>query len=396
MKKLIKFATRPNLKYPLQYLLYGELRDVESILLDEYLNFSDSLLFTPLMFMGEFFGGLIVFLYQKKFVRKTLFNNEDTDKYMNLELIKTRNSLRVIDNIFKIIFIIFCCALFDFIQFIVSNNTPKFINISFSINTRLRALLIIFDALFYYFVLKLPVLRHQLLCLIIIGFCLLITIITEFVFQEINIFLSYGQFIYIIFLSFFSQFFRAMIDSGEKYLSEYDNTNLFYALSLEGLFGFILSLIHNLFYEPFKKINDFKKNKTSSEFGILIFCFIIYIILSALKNLFRVETTKIFTPMAATSIEYILNPIILIIYFSLSLDFTINQEKKYAHFFINLIIGIIISFFSLVYNELLILFFCNLDKDTYLQISDRSKLDQIYIDLEDIDNIDNIDNEYDD
>ena len=141
------------------------------------------------------------------------------------------------------------------------------------------------------------------------------------------------------------------------------------------------------------KKNDFKKNKTSSEFSILIFCFIIYIILSALRNLFRVETTKIFTPMAATSIEYILNPIILIIYFSLSLDFTINQEKKYAHFFINLIIGIIISFFSLVYNELLVLFFCNLEKDTYLQISDRSKHDEIYIDLEDLDNIDNEDDD---
>ena len=384
MKKLIKFATRPNLKYPVQYYIYGIIRDLESFFIDIFLEYSDSLMFTPLMFIGEFFAGLIVYLYQKKFVRKTLFNNQDTDKYMNLELIKTRNSLRVIDNIFKIIFIIFCCALFDFIQFIVSNNTPKFINISFSINSRLRALLIIFDALFYYFVLRLPVLRHQLLCLIIIGFCLLITIITEFVFQEINIFLSYGQFIYIIFLSFFSQFFRAMIDSGEKYLCEYDNTNLFYALSLEGLFGFLLSLIHNFFYEPFKKINDFKKNKTSSEFSILIFCFIIYIILSALRNLFRVETTKIFTPMAATSIEYILNPIILIIYFSLSLDFTINQEKKYAHFFINLIIGLLISFLGLAFNEFVILFFCDLDKDTHLEISKRSSQEEKLIKLESI------------
>jgi len=37
-------------------------------------------MFTPLMFIGEFFAGLIVFLYQKKFVNKTLLEVEKTDK----------------------------------------------------------------------------------------------------------------------------------------------------------------------------------------------------------------------------------------------------------------------------------------------------------------------------
>ncbi len=69
-KKIIRFTTRPNLKYPLQYLTYNILRDIESTLLDKYLNYNDSLMFTPLMFIGEFFAGLIVFLYQKKLLRK--------------------------------------------------------------------------------------------------------------------------------------------------------------------------------------------------------------------------------------------------------------------------------------------------------------------------------------
>ena len=84
-----------------------------------------------------------------------------------------------------------------------------------------------------------------------------------------------------------------MIDSSEKYLFEYDNINPFYALLFEGFFGFLLSIAYDLYYNPFDNISEFKKNKSYSEFDILILCLIIYIILSSLKNLFRVNTTKI-------------------------------------------------------------------------------------------------------
>ena len=123
-----------------------------------------------------------------------------------------------------------------------------------------------------------------------------------------------------------------MIDSSEKYLFEYDNINPFYALLFEGFFGFLLSIAYDLYYNPFDNIREFKKNKSYSEFDILILCLIIYIILSSLKNLFRVNTTKIFTPMATTSVEYILNPINFIIYFVLNLDFITNKERNYAYF----------------------------------------------------------------
>ena len=119
---MIRFALRPNSKYPLQLLLYNELRNIESILLNKLLKFGDSLVFTPLMFLGEFFFGLIIFSYQKKFVKKNIFKEEGPDKYMNLELIKTENKIKKIDGIPKIIFIFFCCALFDFVQFIISMN----------------------------------------------------------------------------------------------------------------------------------------------------------------------------------------------------------------------------------------------------------------------------------
>ena len=386
--RVIKFATRRNLIYPLQYLIYNVLRDTESTLVDKYFNYSDSLMFTPLMFIGEFFSGLIVYYKQKKFVHKSLFKDNNSDKYMNLELIKgeTIYHSKKIDRIPKMIFILFCCAFFDFVQFILSINTPQFINVSKSIRSRLGGIVIVFNALFYYFVLKLPVLRHQSLSLIINGICLLIVYITEFIFQETNFFLSYGQFVIILLLSSIGLFFNSMIDSNEKYLYEYNNMNPFYSLVFEGFFGFLFSLIYDLYHNPFEKINEFKKSHNTSEFVILIFCLILYAILSGLKNLLRVNTTKIFTPMTTTSVEYILNPIYFIIDFALGEDFLTSGKRNYAYFIINLIIGIIISFSNLIFNEFLILFFCDLDKDTHLEISKRSEHDEDFIQLENMNN----------
>ena len=186
---MIRFALRPNSKYPLQLLLYNELRNIESILLNKLLKFGDSLVFTPLMFLGEFFFELIIFSYQKKFVKKNIFKEKAPDKYMNIELIKTENTIKRNDGIIKIMFILFCCALFDFVQFILSINTSKYTNVSVSIELRLRGFLTIFNALFYYFVLKLPIYKHQLFCLIIIGICLVLLIIFEILFGEITLFL---------------------------------------------------------------------------------------------------------------------------------------------------------------------------------------------------------------
>ena len=73
---MIRFAVRPNLKYPLQLLLYNELRNIESILLNKLLKFDSSLVYSPLMFIGEFLSGLIIFSYQKKFVKKFIFKEE--------------------------------------------------------------------------------------------------------------------------------------------------------------------------------------------------------------------------------------------------------------------------------------------------------------------------------
>ncbi len=61
---MIKFAFRRNLIYPLQFLIWNILREVECSLISYFYNLNNLLIYTQLMFLGELFGGLIFYLYQ--------------------------------------------------------------------------------------------------------------------------------------------------------------------------------------------------------------------------------------------------------------------------------------------------------------------------------------------
>ena len=125
------------------------------------------------------------------------------------------------------------------------------------------------------------------------------------------------------------------------------------------------------------------ENRVKKIDGILKIIFILFC--CAFFDL-RVITTKVYTPMTTTSLDYILNPIYISIEFALGDDFMYKNKRNYAYFFINLIMSLIISFFSLVYNEFLILYICNLDKETHQQISNRFAMDENIIYLDDDDN----------
>ena len=379
---MIKFSTRGNIKFPLQLLLWNILRKFESSLISYFLGFDNSLIFTPLMFLGEFSAGLIIYLYQKKFLQKQ--KNSEKIKNKSITLIVTEQYLKAIDSKTKIFFLIFNSALFDFVQFGLSLHTPKFVNVTGSIETRLAGFLTIFDALFYLYVLRFNIYRHQKFSLIGIGICLFLIIFSEFFFQDINIFLTYGQFVLVILLIFVVQFCSAMVDSIEKYLFEYNHLNQFLALMFEGIFGFVLTVIYAFFYNPFDDIVAMKKNNSTGNFVLLILALILYLILSGVKNAFRVTTTKIYSPMTTTFMDYILNPFYLTYDFASGLDYFTNGEINYAYFILNLILSIIISFLGCVYNEFLILFCFGLERDTYNQITKRSFTEQELITLNNI------------
>ena len=113
---MIKFASRPNLIYILQLILWNVLRKIEKMIMSELFGFSDTALFSLLMFLGEFLAGLVIYRYQESFVNK----NKKLPNLMSIVLIQGQNMMAHPDPVFKIYILIFFTAFFDFIEFTLS------------------------------------------------------------------------------------------------------------------------------------------------------------------------------------------------------------------------------------------------------------------------------------
>ena len=366
---MIKFVSRPNLIYILQLIIWNELRKVDKIIMSEVIGFKSSGLYTPLMFLGEFLAGLIIYRYQEGFLNK----NKKLSNFMSIVLIQAPNNISSPDKTTKIYLLIFISSFFDFIEFTLSvSYMKKFYNISGSLESRLSGILTISAALFFYYVLKFEIVKHQFYSLLVIGICIVLVIITEFIFQEVNIFLSYGKFAISLLFIFLIHFFNSLLDSIEKYLFEYDFFNPFKTLMWEGIFGFILSVAYCFYDNYLNDIISFYHNESTTKFIILILLLVLYIILCGGRNTFRVITNKVYSAMAKTLTDYLLNPIYIIIDFGRKKDFLYGGNRNILYFIINLILSFIITICGCVYNEFIVLFCCELEKNTHHEISRRA------------------------
>ena len=369
-KSFMKLAWRHNLIYPSLISLWILLRRLVTLLLDKFFNFSKNLLFTLLMFIGELSAGLIIYFYQKKFMRKKQ-SNENANDF----LIYNEEEFKIPDSTYKIIFLIFISGYFDFIEFILSTNyVPKFINSSNSLSLRLESIMTIISSILFYYLLKLPILKHQFLSICVIAFCSIIIIILEYFFQDIDIFINYWDLSLKIILIIIEQFFNASFDIIEKYVADHNNLSYFKVLAIEGFFGSCITIIYSFFDSSYIiQIKEIYNEKSGAMFALFIFLLIIYIVFCGLKNAYRVMTNKIYSPMTLALADYFLNPLFLIVNYFEG-DFFIDGKQNIFYFIISFILGIITDFFGCVFNEIIVLFFCGLEVDTHNQISFRSSL----------------------
>ena len=378
---MIKFALRRNLIYFLQYIIWSFARDILTLNLEKEYKLGKSCLYLQFMFFGELLAGIIMYFSQRKYNKKKKEENKD-QYFLSIKLIRTDSGELVPkDSKKKIFFLIFFVSSLDLIEFLLfSIYLPKLYNISRSLTQRLFGFTTIFSLFFYVYALKLPVYKHHIFSLLIIGICLMAIIGCEFCFIKPDIFTSYKYLCIAIVYILFGQMLLSCIISIEKYLFEYDYMNPFVILIYEGAIGFFLSfltLIQQIYFNDFSSaIKDLEAGKVVG----FVFMLIGYSILSGGEYLFRLMTTKIFSPMVTTLAEYVLNPLYFIyFYFGLN-DFIQKKDGKLdvAYFIINIIISLIISFFGCVYNEFIILFFCGLERNTHDQVSKRasSKIDE--------------------
>ena len=298
------------------------------------------------------------------------------------------------DSDFKIYFLFFTIAFFDFYDTNLSKLYMPSLdkNISPSLNNRLQGILAISTGLLTFFLLKFPMYRHQKCSLLTISICLIIIIMFEYfnlIFTQIeNIIWKFPLYLLFIILD---NFFWSMVSVVEKYLLEYDFVNPFQMLMYEGIFGLIMSFIHLLFIgEPLKELKEIYgqyENYKYLKLIILIISLIFYYFLLGALNSYRVIINKLYSPTSIALVYYIFCPYHIISSFIFDEDFKINKEQNIYFFIFNLIISIIFAFCGCVYNELFVLFCCNLEHETHSQISRRAKFDstdEILFDLEQI------------
>ena len=380
--KLIKIGIRQNLIYPLMIIVFTFFRKVDSIIMSRFLHFDGSVLLTLIMFLSESVTGLIFFIYYLNFMKRAKIA-----KFMGIKLIQAAKNIKPPDKNIKIYFLIFQTAFYDFNIFILqANYFPKFEGISKSLDIRIRSILTISNSFLCYYILRLNMPKHQKFSLFIISISILMVIIIEFFFEEFAKNRNGKNFMFILIFMILNYIFNSFLDIIEKYLIEVDFINIFKLLMLEGLFGFLLTLLYAFIENPFKEAkevihNKNNKEKSSIKFIFLIICLIIYFITSGGRNVYRIATNKYYSPMARTLTDSFLDPLFIVYYFFVERDFSNSQgSRNVFYFIINLIFSIIIVFCGCVYNELFVLFFYNLQHETHFQVSKRaSMLEDFYL-----------------
>ena len=372
--KIIKFVFRRNSIYIILFFIFYYTRRILKIILNKILKFNNNLIFSCLMHLGEFFGGLFSFLYQNKFIKR----NREPIKLFGIKLLSKSNTMKRADGKPKIILLIFFAAFFDFTEFIlISFFIPFLATMSPTVDIRLNSITTISSSLIFIYALRLKIGKHQFYSLIIIGICLLLVVIVESIYKT-NELESFGILFLDYILTMLALSLITFTDTIEKYLYEFNFINPLLILLFESIFGicFIFSTILLFCYynnnNLLKEIIQVYTELDISYFILLIILLFLFLVLSSFLNIYKVLSNIFYSPMAKSVSVYVLNPFMIIYSYINENDFTSKNEQNVFYFIINIILSIIIVFFGCIYNEFIILQCWGLEYETHHEIAIRA------------------------
>ena len=363
---MIKIGTRKNLIYPIMLLLCITLRRIIEILLKIFLEETNYYLLPFLIFSSQFVFGL----FSTFFINYKQKSNK-INRILGIELIYAKNQISEYssDSKTKILILVIFASYFNCIGTMIRKKTIKGFEVE-TLDNRLRSFQIIISSILCYFALRIKMYKHNIFTLIIISICSIIIIIIFFVIKGINWprFELFGH-------AIISCFLRAFLDTIEKYLYEFDYVSPFKMLMGVGFVSCSIITIIFLISPSQKDGNPNKDENLNMEiidilkiiFSILLL--VLYLILSGFKNIYRVITIKLYSPMTRALAETIIDPIIVFVLYFLKDD----QKKEHIWYIsINLLCLILIVFCSFVYNDFIILYCFGLEHDTYTEITKRA------------------------
>ena len=373
---MLKFGFRNKNFYPLMLLLFIFLRKCLEIILS-YHPYKDNIDFiiSFLIFFSQSLIGFIIYLFyfkRNKDEVKTAQIQISPTKIGKIILIENKTYISNDSKLKKICLIIFA-SIFNFIGTIIRSddavNFGKKEENNSLLEVRVRGIQIIIACLLCYFSIRIAIYRHQKFSIIIISIFLLFILIIELYISEkvINKILA-------ILICTLSCSFRAILDVTEKYLFDFNYINVLKMLIYEGIIGVFLFIFYYLSNDTYQKQG---KNilKNMSEFDLSFVYFIIliilYIIISGLRNSYRVTTNKYYSPMSRALFESTLDPFVFLYYTLIYKDKDKYGGGYWIYFGLILFFLVIIAFFTLIYNDFIILYCFGLEHNTYHEITGR-------------------------
>ena len=383
---------RKNLLFPFFVLIFYLVRTLIKIKMEDIRkdldNPSHPFLYTFYMFLGEFIGSFIMFIYEKiKPKKDSSEESKNSQQQIKVYLFDLNFVTSESDNneykiTKKTIFIIFITCLLDTISYSISitigffqlSIVNKKLDNEWLIENKLKIFQLIFSAFLCHKMLKIQLHRHHyfsIYSIIIFMLFLIIWDYFEILYNEFKIYIS------IILILIFNTFLYAFQEVLEKYLMDIYFLSINKLLYYQGIIGmlftfFILIILINMkcFYYlsvlKICKINE-KIESFSSILNLMknmdyLLISIIYILLCSGVNIYKLQTNKMMTPMHRTIADSAIMPIYVLIYY---------PNTKLNVLIITLIISIFVLFICLVYCEVIVIKFCNLHKNTYFYIAER-------------------------
>ena len=173
------------------------------------------------------------------------------------------------------------------------------------------------------------------------------------------------------------------MDIIDKYLLEFESVDPFFIIMIEGLIGFLFSILFCFIENPIENLKHIYNKESTASFCLFVILLLLFYLLTAFRVAFRIMVNKIYSPMVLTLSDYFLNPIYIIYYFFKG-DFKSKEGRDIFYFVLNLILSILTAFSTFIYNEFIVLFCFGLEKNTYDQITKRSLTEEVEMNIQEI------------
>lgn len=361
---MIKFGWRYSLLYPCLFIITLGTRS----LVNEFIRivYEDKSFSYISLFSIYFLQIIMCAILSWNNNRKN--KSKKKSQFLGIALNEDTKTLDRPDGNLKIIILLIFSAFFECIGALIRKlASSSVLNFDYYY-ANYRSSEIIIASVLCYFALNTKIYRHHIFSLIIMLLYLIIAIIYE----AYLIFFKGKDYKYLL-ITLFSGMIRVFLDATEKYLFNIDFIDLYKMMVFEGIINTVFTATCFCFDSPSQEFSNFIDflYKDILKFSVVILLLIVYSIVTGFKNIYRRETIKEFSPMTRILAQSILDPI-YIIYGTIK-DKKKGKEIDTNQFIVILVFSFIMIFCSCIYNEIFVLYFCGLEKDTHLAVAPSSE-----------------------